>query len=513
MWPRAGGHTPLRKLAYVQGFHPWGWTIVTGVYADDLDTARLHIAMTLAGLVIWRLGRSVARPVQNLVLATDWLSRGEFDSPIPGHDRADELGTLARALEVLKANSMARVQLEQKAAEERAAKDRRHAAMKRFTADFAAVISGVLGRLAGAARTMSETAREMTDATEQTRASAARTVDSAATSSRDLSTMAAATAELSASVGEIARQVAHATAATQDAVRRASDSNAKFVQLAEMAERIGAVGGVISAIAGQTNLLALNATIEAARAGETGKSFAVVAGEGKALATQTARATADIIDSVSSIRTATRQTVASMDEVCAAIGDMDTVSAAIAAAIEQQNAATREISANVHSVALAGDRTAADMTELAKIADATGAMSRDVLASSDELGAVADTLRAEVDHFLRAMTQDNADQWRYERVPGRNAPATLIAGPARRIPAVIDNLSRCGIALRCTFIAETGVEVQVALPGSGGPVAGRAVRCGADLVAIAFRQDEATLSRAEAAVDAIASGNSWTQAA
>jgi methyl-accepting chemotaxis protein len=122
MWPRAGTHVPLRKLAYVQGFQPWGWVIITGVYADDLDTARRHLAMTLAGLgtaasllvglVIWRLGRSVARPVQNLVLATDRLSRGEFDSPVPEHDRADELGTLARALEVLKANSMARLQLE-----------------------------------------------------------------------------------------------------------------------------------------------------------------------------------------------------------------------------------------------------------------------------------------------------------------------------------------------------------------------------------------------------------------
>jgi methyl-accepting chemotaxis protein len=385
--------------------------------------------------------------------------------------------------------------------------------MERFTADFAEVISGVLGRLARAARTMSETAREMTGATEQTRASAARTVDSAATSSRDLSTMASATAELSASVDEIARQVAHATAATQDAVRQASDSNTKFVQLSEMAERIGAVGGVISAIAGQTNLLALNATIEAARAGEAGKGFAVVAGEVKALATQTARATAEIIDSVSSIRTATQQTVATMDDVCVAIGKMDTVSAAIAAAIEQQNAATREISANVSHVALTGDRTAADMTELAKIADATGAMSRDVLASSDELGAVADTLRAEVDHFLKAMTQDKADRRRYERIPGQNAPATLVGGPARRIPAVIDNLSRCGVALRCAFTAETGVEVQVALPGPGGPVAGRVVRCGADLVAIAFRQDEATLSRVDAAMDAIASGKAWTQAA
>jgi methyl-accepting chemotaxis protein len=523
MWPRVGSQQPIRKLSYIQGFKPWGWIIGTGVYVDDLDAARRSVALKLLGLgaatgllvgiVIWRLGRSVARPVHNLVLATDRLSRGEFADPIPERNRRDELGTLAQALEVLKANSIERVRLERSAADERAVKDRRQVATDRFTNDFAEVIAGVLGRLGQAARTMSETAREMTGTAEQTRASATRTVDSAAMSSRDLSTVASATAELSSSVSEIARQMAHASEATRDAVRQAAESNTKFEHLSEMAKRIGAISGVISAIAEQTNLLGLNATIEAARAGETGKGFAVVAGEVKALATQTARATAEIIESVSSIRIATQQTVGTMADVCTAIGKMETISNAIAAAMEQQNAATGEISSSVQTVAVASDRTATEMAELATVADATGAMSRDVLVSSNELGEVAETLRAEVNHFLKVMTEEKPDLRRYERISGNNMPATLIADATQRIAAVIDNISRTGIALKCSFVAPAGSEVQVILPGQQEPAAGRVIRHAGSIVAIAFRQDDATLARVSTAVDVVASGQGLPRAA
>src|SRR3954452_21694848 len=107
---------------------------------------------------------------------------------------------------------------------------------------------------------------------------------------------------------------------------------------------------MIADIASRTNLLALNATIEAARAGDAGKGFAVVASEVKALATQTAKAPQEIGAQIVSIRGATGEAVAAVKDVTLAIGQVDAVAAAIAAAVEEQATATREIAGSVQSV-------------------------------------------------------------------------------------------------------------------------------------------------------------------
>ena len=108
---------------------------------------------------------------------------------------------------------------------------------------------------------------------------------------------------------------------------------------------------MIQAIAEQTNLLALNATIEAARAGEAGRGFAVVAHEVKALAGQTAKATAEIGQNVSLIQASTRNAVDAVREIGGAVRDINDVTSNIAGAVGQQDAATREISANAQSAA------------------------------------------------------------------------------------------------------------------------------------------------------------------
>ena len=126
---------------------------------------------------------------------------------------------------------------------------------------------------------------------------------------------------------------------------------------------------LISDIAGQTNLLALNATIEAARAGGAGRGFAVVAGEVKALAAQTAKATAEIGQQIETVRGATEQTVQAMTEVGNIIGTMDEVTAAISAAVEQQSATTREIAASVQDVSHATAGAARAMEHVVAVAD------------------------------------------------------------------------------------------------------------------------------------------------
>jgi methyl-accepting chemotaxis protein len=85
--------------------------------------------------------------------------------------------------------------------------------------------------------------------------------------------------------------------------------------LASSTAKIEDMSNVIKKIAGQTNLLALNASIEAARVGEAGRGFAVVAEEVKKLANQSTEATADIQGNVESVKTASIQTVTTIDRI------------------------------------------------------------------------------------------------------------------------------------------------------------------------------------------------------
>ena len=508
-WPRPGAVTASPKLSYVQGFTPWGWVIGTGVYVDDLAVARLHLAAALSGLgliaalvtggAIALLARSVVRPLRSLTTRTTQLSSGDLDAAIPFSDRSDELGALARALTILQENSRARLRLEEDAATDRVIRDRRQALMDTLTLDFGTVISGVLTRMGGSAERMATCARDMSEGMQRTRRTASDTADECGVAARDLATVAAAVVQLASSVAEISRQVAHTTTATQEAVRLARETDTSFTQLADAGKRIGDIGQTISGIAGQTNLLALNATIEAARAGEAGRGFAVVAGEVKALAGQAASATAEIGQNVAAIGHRTTQTAQAIRAVGSAITQVDTVSAAIAAAVDQQGSATREISVSIETVTRTGGHTAAAMREFVADADRTEELSRAVLAASAEIGVVASTLRNEVDMFLCTMAQEESFRRKYDRTPCDGAPALLSVPGGDTRTVHVQDISRGGAALLTSWSGEVGSELSLIVPGMA-PISARVIRCGANLVAVAFRQDDANLALADAAL-------------
>ncbi len=197
-------------------------------------------------------------------------------------------------------------------------------------------------------------------------------VGSAASSSSQTSTnvqaVASAAEELVSSVKEISRRVDEAAQITNKAVDQGRRTNDIVTGLAASADRIGQVVNLINTIASQTNLLALNATIEAARAGDAGKGFAVVATEVKALASQTAKATAEIAAQITTVQSGTNEAVAAIKEISDIIGTINDISTGIAAAVEQQGAVTQDISANMQTAA-AGVQLITE--NMGKIAEAT----------------------------------------------------------------------------------------------------------------------------------------------
>jgi methyl-accepting chemotaxis protein len=454
------------------------------------------------------LSQLISRPIVGMTAVMRRLAGGDLTAEIPAADRKDEVGAMAQAMQVFRENAREAHDLQDKVDRDHALNARNQAAMARHTQEFGTSVAGVMGSLARSAETMRKTAAEMTEAAHQTRASAARAADGAATSTSNLAAVAAASEEMSASINEISQQVSRATQAVAQAVACASTTDAKVGGMAAAADRVSDVARLITDIAGRTNLLALNATIEAARAGEAGKGFAVVANEVKALATQTAEATEEIATQITAIRSATGEAVTAVRAVSAAIGEVSEVATAIAAAVEQQAAATREIAATVQTVTDATHDSTRAVHEVSAISENTDAASGMVLTGADEVAHDAETMRDEVTQFLRAMaSDDDTDRRRYERIQGGGTQAVLRArGLAEQLVAIVD-ISRGGISVRCDWQPEAGTDVRITLPGASEPVGVRVVRSQGGLLALAFRQDEATVRHIDQALDHIGRAN------
>ena len=149
---------------------------------------------------------------------------------------------------------------------------------------------------------------------------------------------------------EISKQVQLANSCVNAAMDVAREADADISSLATLSERIGTIVDMIQSIAQQTNMLALNATIEAARAGDAGRSFAVVASEVKALASQTAKATDEISEQVVAIQFSTQKAVKSIQTITSTVSEIETRSMAIAAAVEEQEASMHEIARSITQV-------------------------------------------------------------------------------------------------------------------------------------------------------------------
>jgi methyl-accepting chemotaxis protein len=472
--------------------------------SSDTLTRQIYLSAgaALIGIgIAFLIGRGIVRPLAAMTNAMRRLSGGDHETAIPARENTDEIGDMARAVEVFRQNAIERERLAEEQEAARAARERRQAAMERHTQDFGKSVSGVMEALARSAEGMRQAAQAMSEAAGAVHAEALGTAGGAEKSSRDLMTVAAAVEEFTSSLGEISRRVASAADVARKAVMRADESRGTMRGLADATARIGDVVQLINNIAGQTNLLALNATIEAARAGEAGRGFAVVAGEVKALAAQTAKATADIGGQIETVRAATSDAVAAMTEIGDIIRQMDEVSAAISSAVDQQNATTLEIAASVQAVSGATANTAQAMQHVVTVADNAGGNSRDVLAGAAEIGHQAETLRSEVDQFLNAVRADAPDdRRRYERFAVNGVTARLRTEGRPETVAPLRDISRVGAGLTSDWTLSAGTSLEVDLPEAGGAVPARVVWSGKGELAIVFSSEPAALERIDRAL-------------
>jgi methyl-accepting chemotaxis protein len=413
-------------------------------------------AAVLIGLMLVR--GALIQPLVKLKAVMQRIARNDLAGAIPGLARHDEIGDMARTIEVFRDNAIERQKLQaaseamreeeaqrsnqlealvQEIKATRAQEAERNSGLEQLIRKFRGIITNVTNALGnetaamrGAAGALGNVASTAADRANE----AASASDGAATNAQ---TVAAATEQLSSSIKEISAQAHRASAIVSEAASSASASDRDVQSLADAVSRIGAVTEIINTIAAQTNLLALNATIEAARAGEAGRGFAVVASEVKQLAGQTAKATQEIADQVSGIQASTTTAVHSIRAIATKVGEIQHLNTAIAAAIEKQEAAAKDIAHNVALAAEGSRHAVASVAAVTSVASKTNREADRVLGASETLAGVTSELSQSVEMFLAAVTSDLAERRRAERRETNQNIHVTAAGQTHR-PQMLD---------------------------------------------------------------------------
>jgi len=361
------------------------------------------VILAAAVAISFLLGRSVSRPLAAMTSTMNRLSSGDTAVTIAGSERTDEIGTMAKAVDVFRRGMIQAEQMAQRQATEQAIKEKRASTQEALARNFENDIKDVIGAVARANTDMQRVAGAITASaggtSERTSAAAAASEEA----SVSVGAVATSAEQLSNSVAEISRHVSHSSNVADAAVVKAAGTTQMVESLASAGEKIGEALRLIGAIANQTNLLALNATIEAARAGESGKGFAVVASEVKNLASQTARATEEIAGQVAAIQSATGSCVVAIGGISGTIREISGIANTIASAVEDQSAATREIARSVQQATTGTGKVSSNIAGAGHAAEQSRLLADSVLVASGELGEHATALFARVDSFLAGL--------------------------------------------------------------------------------------------------------------
>ena len=265
--------------------------------------------------------------------------------------------------------------------------------------DFTVVINHVASDLQNVSQTVGDAASMASTAATGALAKSRFAAEAAERGNNSLTASATSTEELAQATNELSQRTEHSRVAVEKAEIAVSGAQDAIADLQTAAEKIGSIVGLISSIAEQTNLLALNATIEAARAGEAGRGFAVVAQEVKALASQTTKATQEIVAQIAAVQDGTSRSVTQIDFIGTAMDSLARIASEVAIAVSQQNSLTNELSRNLHETVTQVIAASEGYFSAASLIENTSAATENLNHAMESLSTTGATLKHDVQQF------------------------------------------------------------------------------------------------------------------
>ena len=372
----------------------------------DSSDHLIIIAAVIALLVVIAVpifaSLAVFKPQAKIIASMSLITKGDYQTPVPFKERKDEIGDIAKSVEVFRQNGIEKLQLEKMQEEqEKASIAERRKLMHDMANSFENKVKAVVETVAAAAEELCATAESMKTIVQQVSTKARNASEGSERTLNDVRSVAAASEEMTASVKEISEQVTRSNHIVSEAVQRTAEADVSTGKLTEISSSIGKIVGVIDDIANQINLLALNATIESARAGEAGKGFAVVASEVKNLAQQTTSATEEISRQIQDVQNISKNVVTSLSHIKDSIHKVDDVTGSVASAIEEQSAVTNEISSNMQAATGEVEGIGRDVNDVNNSTESALAATTQVLSASKMLSQQSQILSEVIEQFLR----------------------------------------------------------------------------------------------------------------
>lgn len=325
---KSDGTTVAPKLSYSELFEPWGWTISTGNYIDDIKNERMSlqtelkntydhllsrinlvftIAVSASLVVAFFYGTYLTRPIQKIQTYAQVLSSGDMTSSISIKQK-NEIGQMADSLHIAQQNMRELLQDIKNVSQH--VQDAVHEFEQSFTDMTQSIID-----VSDSVDTLTNNIHEQASSTNK----AADEVDTMAQEIQKTDSEINALNQNAADMKQLSEQsmitLTSLISINEKTQKNLSEMHQQTETMNQSVQQIQIAANLINELSDQTSLLALNASIEAARAGEFGKGFSVVADEIGKLAQQSANSVEEIRKILNELLSNSDRSIRIMEEI------------------------------------------------------------------------------------------------------------------------------------------------------------------------------------------------------